>query len=460
MAFCGQCGQKNPDGAAFCSACGAKLRVVETPVAENAPRENNQPRESVKPRETPHQRERVILHKEGTPPPRHEQPRPPRYGQPQQPRHEQMRPPRYEQPQQPRYEQPQQPRYEQTRPPQQPRYEQQPLHSSNRGFEKPAKKGGTMGGCLKKLLLWIIGIIVVIGGILYAIGSWFGDTDGGDGGEENDNQKPSQFERVMDRQQVEALVEAQGFPTTTKDVAPLGGEYVGSVKGWTITVTLKPEQNGKIVGRVKQDANGYTAVSDGVYCYCGNSIYAVYKDESYMEEGKVQNYFYAQPDRKSIMMIDGDTCILKRKEVIRGEKAKSGLLNKDYERSFDDEDLVRLCTQNGIPTTPRDVSLQPGTYKGSMDLNGVTGNITFKVEDVSGENKKIVGKVEMIGEAMGQTASQDLILTYAGHSVYVAFLTENKIGRMSDAMPLYVNPDGKTLNLYDKNELAVTLTKE
>ena len=147
MAFCGKCGQKNPEGAKFCSACGSPLHVVGDTVWEEAPR-------TAAP-----QRERVTLHKESTPPPRMaSEPQDGRSSAWQKSmnrmsdashRQEQRAPQRND--------------YRQERQEQPPR--------RNRGVEKPVKKGGSFGGCLKKLLLWIIGLVVVAGLALWGIGS-------------------------------------------------------------------------------------------------------------------------------------------------------------------------------------------------------------------------------------------------------------------------------------------------
>ena len=347
------------------------------------------------------------------------------------------------------------PRSAAQQPRQEARYEQP---RRNRGFEKPVKKGGTFGGCLKKLLLWLIALIVVIGGILYGIGSCIGGSD-----EDDDRQNPAQFERIMTDQQVDSLVTAQGFPQTTDDVAPLAGEYVGSTQGWVITVTLKPEQNGKVVGRVKQEANAYTAVRDGFYCYCGNSVYAVYESERKMEQDKVQNYFFALPDRKSIQMIDGTTeLILKRKDPppVHKGKGKGTLLSRNYTLCMPESSLEVENEDFGYELKDEDHALSFGTYVGELEVKGEKHTITYVVDSYEGENIFILATVK--GYPDNDTSKEEqFYMGYCGHSIYALYkCSEDRVNQAkSTAGLLYVFKDGKSFKISDK-ELTVEFKKQ
>ena len=116
----------------------------------------------------------------------------------------------------------------------------------------------------------------------------------------------------MSQASADSLQSAIGFPHTTDDVAPLAGDYDVTAQGYVVTVSLEPAPNGKVVGKVEMKLDGRSKVK-GVYAYCGNRIYGIYENEGDVG-GKARNYFYVFEDRKSIMMIDGEEYILKRKE--------------------------------------------------------------------------------------------------------------------------------------------------
>ena len=60
MAFCGKCGQRNPDGASFCIQCGAPLNRAVDAAPVNSPRQESASSSGVT---------RVPLRREATPPP-------------------------------------------------------------------------------------------------------------------------------------------------------------------------------------------------------------------------------------------------------------------------------------------------------------------------------------------------------------------------------------------------------
>lgn len=246
MAFCGKCGQKNPDGAAFCSACGAPLTTVNNGT------------------------ERIILHKDGTPPP-------------------------------PRVERPTQEKEKNRNPWEgnlKNRETEQPHR--NRGFEKPVKKGGTFGGCLKKLLLWFIGIVVLLGLLLWGIGSCLGDSDGGGGSERGNDQIP--YERVLSESALQSLIEKKNFEKNNGDVAVRAGRYVGKASGETITFDVTPAANSSLAGKINVMMGGET-IRTCVFAYCGNGIYAMYNGESIYDDP--DEYFQALPDHETITWANG-----------------------------------------------------------------------------------------------------------------------------------------------------------
>lgn len=424
MAFCGQCGQKNPDGAKFCSACGSPLATSVDATDSRS-------------QETPSKSERIILHRESAPPP------PPRRDSTSQSRRETGN----------LWQDMNRNRDRQSR--------QEEPSRRERGYEKPAKKGGTFGGCLKRLLWWIVGIAVVMFALLWAIGHRSGDGGIKGGNDENiveiekDTQDPSTFERMMSPTSADSLGTVKGFPKTTDDVAPLGGEYVGSAGEYVINITLKPAQNGKVVGNVVMSANGYKAVREGVYCYCGNSIYAIYKYEDHVERNKVQNYFFAMPDRKSIMMIDGEKYILERKDPPPVQKGKGSgtLLSRNYMRCMTDDFLKIENEDFGYPIKDEDTALQFGTYVAKIEAKGEMHTVTYVLEPYDGENLFIVAKAT--GHADEDLKyTQDFYFGYCGHGIYAIYkYDEDDVGLLKSPKGLlYAASDGKSFGVWDKGK--------
>lgn len=422
MAYCTKCGFKNTDDALFCGGCGAPLKKADDNTS------------------APPRWERIHLQRDNAP---QEESTPPR---------RESTPPR---------QKIEHPRWENTRP----RRERSAgvwgdMAERKRKAEQPEKqepeKKKKKGGCLKRLLLWTVGIMVALVGAIWLFAKYF-DGDSGDGGE-SDNQNPATFERIMSQASADSLQGAIGFPKTTEDVAPLAGDYEAMAQNFPIAVSLQPAQNGKMVGKAKIKLAGHTKV-DGVYAYCGNSIYGIYEDEEDIG-GKARNYFYALEDRKSIMMIDGGEYILKRKEVKPGKKASKGLLSKEYERSFDDERFERLRERHKFPHSTIDVSIENGTYETVKEDKGIKVFIFLEIESVNSDNKQIIGRVTMGGRVEGQEERrQDLVLTYAGYSTYAVYEKEEDIGDL-DAMALFASPDGKTLDMYDHGEVFFSFKKK
>ncbi len=443
MSYCGKCGKKNPDGAKFCYACGAPLMAepVSEPVSE--PVKNPLP---------PSQREeQPVSHEDSVP--RHED---------NIPRHENGIPPKWERIQLHREGAPSR----EGTPPQSKRtagaWREIGDRKAKGGGEppkntnKPQQTKDKGNGCLKRLLWWTAGIIVLLIVLIWA----FSKCSGGDGdnGDEKDTQDPTKFERIMSQESTDSLQEAIGFPKTTNDVAPLAGDYEVMAQSFPVSVTLQPAQDGKVVGKAQVKLAGHTKVK-GVYVYCGNSIYGIYEDEEDIG-GKARNYFYALEDRKSIMMIDGGEYILKRKEVKLGKKASEGLLSKDYERSFDDERFEQLRERHKFPHSTVDVSIENGTYEAVKEDKGTKVFLTLEIESVNSDNKKIIGRATLGGKVEGQEdRRQDLVLTYAGYSTYAVYEKEEDIGDL-DAMALFASPDGKTLDVYDHGEIFFSFKRK
>ena len=400
MAYCGKCGHQNNDDALFCGGCGAPLKKAE----------DNRP-------DPPHW-ERIHLQREGAP------------------RKEEGTTPRREKGAGIWAEMAAKKK----------KAEEQPEK------KQPKKKKG--GGCLRHLLGWVIGLAVFFV-LCVALVKACSDEEGGGG---KDDQDPTKFERIMSQASADSLQAAIGFPQTTDDVAPLAGDYHVTAQGYEVTVSLEPAPNGKVVGKAEMKLNGRSKVK-GVYAYCGNSIYGIYENEEDVG-GKARNYFYAQPDRKSIMMIDGGEYILQRKEEKPAEKASEGLLSKDYERCFDDARFEKLRNRHKFPISTIDASIQSGTYEAVMEKQGIKVTIILKIEPVDSDNRQIIGCATMTGKVEGQEErSQEMILTYAGYSTYAIYEKEEDIGDL-DAMVLFASPDGKTLEVYDHGEIMFSFKQK
>ena len=143
-------------------------------------------------------------------------------------------------------------------------------------------------------------------------------------------------------------------------------------------------------------------------------------------------------------------------EVKQVENSSSGLLSKDDERSFDDARFEKLHNRHKFPLSTVDVSLQPGEYTAQLEKDGVKGDLTLKIEPTESDNKKILGRAEFTARVEGKgEGSQTLTVTYAGHSVYALYTSEDDIGSL-DGMAFFVSPDGKTLDCYDHGEIIMS----
>ncbi len=241
--------------------------------------------------------ERIILHKEGTPPPRREA-APQDRGEVKNPWQSNLK-----------NREKETPHHEERRD----AVREAPHHEErrrDRGFEKPVKKGGTIGGCLKKLLLWFIGIVVLLGLLLWGIGSFMGGSDGGNGGgggsERSNDQIP--YERVLSESELQSLIEKKNFDKNNGDVAVRAGRYVGKASGEMITFDVTPAANGNLAGKIHVMMGGET-IRDQVIAYCGNGIYAQYFGESVYEKDDPDEYFQALPDHETIEWANGYTKI-------------------------------------------------------------------------------------------------------------------------------------------------------
>lgn len=407
MAYCGKCGHQNNDDALFCGGCGAPLKKAD----DNRPDPPHWERIHLQREGAPGKEEGTAPRRESTPPRRERSggvwgdmaERRRKAGQPE---------------------------------------KQEP--------EKKKKKGS----CLRRLLLWTVGIMVALVGALWLFAKYI-DGDGGDGGEKDD-QNPATFERIMSPAAVDSLVEARGFPKTTDDVAPLAGDYVGEAQGYIINIILKPKQDGKMVGKVVMKANGHPVVRDGVYCYCGNSIYATYKYDTHVERNKVQNYFYAMPDRKSIMMIDGGQYILKRKDpppVHKGQGSGT-LLSRAHTLCLSEAGLTSANEEHEYPIKDENNTIQYGTYTTQLEAKGEMHTLTYVFEPYEGENMLILAKVTAHADDDFSNI-QKTFIGYCGHSIYAMYNCDEEDIEF-EKKPLclfYANSDGKSFSIFDKGKL-------
>ena len=394
MAYCGKCGHQNNDDALFCGGCGAPLKKAD----DNRPDPPRWERIHLQREGAPEKEEGTTPRRESTPPRRERSggvwgdmaERRRKAGQPE---------------------------------------KQEP--------EKKKKKGG----CLRRLLLWTVGIMVALVGALWLFAKYI-DGDGGDGGEKDD-QNPATFERIMS-------------PAAVDDVAPLAGDYVGEAQGYIINIILKPKQDGKMVGKVVMKANGHPVVRDGVYCYCGNSIYATYKYDTHVERNKVQNYFYAMPDRKSIMMIDGGQYILKRKDpppVHKGQGSGT-LLSRAHTLCLSEAGLTSANEEHEYPIKDENNTIQYGTYTTQLEAKGEMHTLTYVFEPYEGENMLILAKVTAHADDDFSNI-QKTFIGYCGHSIYAMYNCDEEDIEF-EKKPLclfYANSDGKSFSIFDKGKL-------
>ena len=398
MAYCGKCGHQNNDDALFCGGCGAPLKKAD----------DNRP-------DPPHW-ERIHLQREGAP------------GK------KEGTTPRREKGASIWAEMAAKKK----------KAEEQPEK------KQPEKKKG--GGCLRHLLGWVIGLAVFF--VLWvALVKACSDEEGG---REKDDQDPTKFERIMSQASADSLQAAIGFPQTTDDVAPLAGDYVGEAQGYIINIILKPKQDGKMVGKVVMKANGHPVVRDGVYCYCGNSIYATYKYDTHVERNKVQNYFYAMPDRKSIMMIDGGQYILKRKDpppVHKGQGSGT-LLSRAHTLCLSEAGLTSANEEHEYPIKDENNTIQYGTYTTQLEAKGEMHTLTYVFEPYEGENMLILAKVTAHADDDFSNI-QKTFIGYCGHSIYAMYNCDEEDIEF-EKKPLclfYANSDGKSFSIFDKGKL-------
>lgn len=253
MAYCGKCGQKNPDGAAFCSACGARLQVNDTP-------EEN-------PASQPGSFRVNIPHRDGTPPRRESAP----------PAQDRWRSRANER-----------------------KRDKEPDKASDTN-QANRNKGGKVGGCLKRILQWVIGFIVVVTVFAWGVSKCSSDQGGNDNKGGHDDM--TNIERVMSKSALDSLMEKKGnFEKDNGDVIPRPGRYEGKAVGQLITFDVMPDLNGKIVGKVHVEMDGET-IRDCVYAYCGNGIYALYFGESVYDDP--DEFFQALPYHETIEYKNG-----------------------------------------------------------------------------------------------------------------------------------------------------------
>lgn len=434
MAYCGQCGQKNPDGAAFCSACGAKLQMSDTPEENPASRPGSF---------------RVnIPHRDGTPPRR------------------ETAPPRRE------AAPPAQDRWPGSSSEHRPNREPDNANGTNRAGRN---KGGKVGGCLKRMLLWVIGLIVVAA--VFGLGvskCKSGDGQGGNGDKGN-NDDMSNIEQVMTKSALDSLMEKNSsFEKDNGDVVPRPGRYEGKAMGQRITFDVKPEQNGKILGKVHVEMDGET-IRDCIYAYCGNGIYSMYFGEAIYDEP--YEYFQALPDHETISYKNGYTDItVTYQGPIKGQE-DSGDTSESYTESVEsredsgdgsaisnitkcigEERLASIIQREGFPETNENHALKYGTYNVIASKGGKPHRMSIRLERYYGSNQLIVAKVSWLGD--GKEIYRGYV-GYCGSSIYALYLKDADVTpykeedikmNESTADYIYANSDGSISMYWDGKE--------
>lgn len=300
MPYCVKCGHKVPDGAAFCTACGAPLKKINA-----AP-----PQTVVPPQSTP----------QPTPQPA---PPPPPPAPESQPgafrvtiRKKEVVPP---------------PQRNMTPPPQQQQFVAQP----NNGYSKPRRQssgGSSFGGCLRRAFHGITATIALIASLWWGANSLFPNlrtdfsnwTNGffgkcssahqegggllGFGGKESDAPSAKEYERVFTDDEMTKIFDA-GFPKTDEDHGVCFGLYESDQKmqGQNIAFELKkasPGEDKRLVGKFILLIDG-KAEQEGFLCYCGHSIYSLFDDlEDIDHANRASGIWYVSADGKSLSIYD------------------------------------------------------------------------------------------------------------------------------------------------------------
>lgn len=311
MPFCVKCGHKVPDGASFCTSCGAPLKKnISTPVTSG---QGSAPANAATP---PPQ----------APPPASVPPPPPSPpgSQPGSYRVQMMR-----------YKEASQPPQYSTTPPASYMQQQQ----AQRRQSAHRSSGSSFGGCFRRGFHIITAAIAMIASLSWGIRSAFpnlnlnffqggipnissipgifsscsgGKHDGGGlfGTGETSDDAPSAkgYERVFTDADMTKIFE-EGFPQTDEDHGVCFGMFESEqqLQGKNVAFELKkasPGEDKRLVGKFVLILNGKVE-QEGYLCYCGHSIYSLFDNiEDIDHASNASGIWYVSADGKSLSIYD------------------------------------------------------------------------------------------------------------------------------------------------------------
>ena len=372
MAYCGKCGQKNPDGAAFCFACGAGLQVSNTP-------EDN-------PASQPGSFRVNIPHRDGTPPRREGAP----------------------------------PAQDRWRSRINERKRDKEPHNAYDTSQTNRNKGSMGGGCLKRTLLWALGLFVVISAIAWGVSKCSRSGQGGNG-DKGENDDMTNIEQIMSKSALDSLMEKKGsFEKDNGDVVPRPGRYEGKAVGQLVTFDVMPEPNGKIVGKVHVEMDGET-IRDCIYAYCGNGIYAMYIGEAIYDDP--DEYFQVLLDHETISYKNGYTGItVTYKGPLEGQEGSGDASeSSNIIKCMDEERLAAVIKKEGFPETNENHALKYGTYNFKASKGDETHTMSIRLERYDGNNNMIAAKMSMLADEKETFRG---FVGYCGSSIYAIYMKD------------------------------------
>lgn len=273
MAYCGKCGQKNPEGASFCFACGSPLSSSSSQSTYSRSEDSRFHEDSEGSEDIMASKEdtfRTVLkpRREATPPPLNTTPPP--HNRESRGREE---PPRIDD-----------------------GSHERPSHRTNERKKEDVKKKTT--GYVRTLGISIILISLAYGAY------WLLFKSSSDSGSNT-----AKYERIMDDKKLKEYADILEIPADGPDAAPQNGTYsfsgdIGSEKHKVSIKFMDSDvSDNRIAGKF------HMAVDEGeevtfYYCYCGHGIYGVYDGpEDIGKEPK--GFFLVKAGGKSIIMEDG-----------------------------------------------------------------------------------------------------------------------------------------------------------
>ena len=134
------------------------------------------------------------------------------------------------------------------------------------------------------------------------------------------------YERVMDDDELEELIEKLNLPESDDDVSPFFGTYSYKTDdggGFDMIFEHPDGDDNRVLARYKALIDGELE-AEGIVCYLGNSIFGCFKDEKQIGK-KPLTYFYAKKEGKRIC-------------ITNGKKAEDLVYQEEEEEDDDDED--------------------------------------------------------------------------------------------------------------------------